>query len=637
MNNIKRFVLWADEQLNNNFWVKNVIVPILLVVPIVWFAVPLIGLGIDNIRMIVHFENDEALLINYAAKVYSHGIVPLEFGYPIFFYYLAGLFLWPYTYFRGIDYGLITETFRTMNTVVTVSTALIVYFLCLRFFRSVYVAILSVFLLTFTPLHLWWANNARPHPLEIFFIFASFYFCFLLIEEYKPKYMRGALLFAGLAAATKYGGIFLIPVVWLTYIHHLFSSPDAMIIKNIKEKYALINIIASLIMFFIAAIFISGAFVILKYPQLFVRNSFNGAQEFLRIRDVRIIIILLGLLFLAGLGWLLINILSKRLLSKSELVQRDRSLFIADLGGLFLLYIIGVVGIIFAVLNPAFWLFPIVSIKAVANHFVMTTMGSAVTDLGINSPIIDVNRLVWFRMIFDNMLLGRWLGFCFFFYLVYEVVSLKTNWLKDKTFVLQRALLWVYMLALFLMLFIFVSHRPHHYLLPICIAMMVLISFGIVQIIKSDYRKSLKIIFSAVIIILISLSCYDRGKEIIHDRKLKLGKINDTGIYIGNWLKNEFPENIVIWKDSDIFYIPPKFSNVSCPVNGVIDLVAIKKLDPSLLVLTSPLNKKQIIGYFNRGGYGRYKEIRKFKYSNVYFDYKTIYIYKNTNQPRWVK
>lgn len=613
----------------NNFWIKNFMIPFLLILPILWFVFPAITLGTDNLRMMAHFDNDEAILVSFAGKTYLKGLIPLETGaaYPQLFYYLAGIILFPLTWLRGINYQIIVVGLRGFNLLVALTTVCFLYFFSLKYLKITWAAVLCCLLLITTPYYLPWIINSRPHLLAVLFALAGLYFCLKLIEIDKPQYFLSAILFSAFAAATNLlFGFVMIPAIWMASVYNLSRLPPTQLIEHLKVKYRIINLIASSVVVFTVSFFALGAFLLVKHQSFFYRSKIRGVHDFLQIRNVRMLIFLVGLLLLAGIVWIIINNYLRKIASNDQLGRYSRRLFIANNSFLTLFYIIGVLGILFLALTPTYWLFPLVTGKVLMGQFIATTMSTSV-DLSINKSFVDFNRLVWIKMLFDQKLLGMWFGLLFLFYLIFEVVFFKKNWSQNRIYLIQRGILWVYMATLMIVLVLFVSHRTGHYLFSILPLAGLLISFGVTQSIKESKTRILSLLLLFIFSAFFGLGLYARWGEICKARDIKLSKINDTGISVGNWLTERFPSDTKIWRECDAFYIPPKFEQLYFPLKPeIVDPSEINRIKPDIFVLLSSPVEKQIINLSLAGKIPFYERIKHLNYSNKLHEFKEVFV-----------
>jgi len=600
----------------NNYWIKNVLLPVLLIVPIVWFSVPSIPHGTDNLRMIMHFDKDEGGLIEFTGKIYSKGLIPLEsnaFTYPQLFYYLGGTVLFPYTAFSGINYQGISIVLRCMNTLAIMLTVVFVYFFVLRFFRSIYAAALSGIMLATMPQMLWWTVNSRPHPLEILFILIVIYFCFRIVEKYELKLLIGAIVFAALAASTKFGGFFLIPTIWMACFFNIFKMKTIDLIKYIKEKSMIIYMLASAIIFIVIFSYLLLITIFYKLHDYFVSRGLYSLGDIGQIRDVRLVMAVSVIILFFGLIWLIINLFSNKLLNKDE--DKEKTHFILAINKGILVSIGVFVGVfsLFVILNPSYWLFPQATLKVTAVQVAQTTMGVNY-DPGMGQPIINSGWMAWFALIFDNQILNIPFGILLILYFIYEIFMFKESWGSSRTALFQRIMLWVYLGTLFLFLSLVVSHRAHHYLLPIGFVLTLLIPVGMIEIVRKIKQLSVRTIVICFFCVMVILGIYMRSNVLIEMRDIKMGKndFTDAGLVLGKYLDNKYTAENVICIDDVETFVPVKFRHVI-----VLDLcdksmfIKLKKMKPDMFILTYPSVKTQLLKLSKRGEMPRYVMVKR--------------------------
>lgn len=635
--------------LEGRFGIKDWLLSLLIALPILLFYGPMINLGCDNVNMIQHFDRDESLLIEFAGRTYSQGLIPLEsrIGYPQVFYYSAGIFLFPYTIFKGIDHHMITVVLRGFNLLIAFSLVIFIYFFALRFFKSRFVAFLSSLLLGTTPQILWWAINSRPHLLSVFFMLIAVYYCFKLVERNQKHPMVLAVLFIGLATATNMFGIFLIPSLCVALLYNFTKIKTSDLFNSLISVSHYIYVISSCII--LSGIMIPVFLVWLYFKSIkgFRILGINNLQQFLNFRNFKIIL-LLGLLIVAiGAVLFTINFITRKLSKDNSKIENYRVPLLINKTIIYFTLILIAVGLIFFITNPTYFLFPVQTVKSTFLQLAMTTMGSHLNSF--NRPVFDPAALKWFAMLFDNNLLNLWFGLLFIVYLLYEMLNFRKNWQANREFVVERIVIWVFALFLLTVMFICVSHRPHHYLLPIIPLIGIFIPYGISEIIKKTKLKSLRLFLIVIFSAFLCLGFYSRAQKIIRfylDRK-QWNNISEPGIAIGKWLESEFPQNTSIWKDSEDFYIPPKFTRVFFITQNddiTANFFKISKLNPDVLVITSFLDPelgsaRKISRAIKEGVLPGYKLIRVFKYSgplglgnSAHGAYKEIYIYSKINQ-----
>jgi len=174
----------------------------------------------------------------------------------------------------------------------------------------------------------------------------------------------------------------------------------------------------------------------------------------------------------------------------------------------------------------------------------------------------------------------------------------------------------------------------------------ILISFGIFESIKHVRTNYIKWFLVLFVTLMLYAGFYNRSNKLVsQSNNLKL-RSSDSAIVIGKWLKNNFDENIIIWKDDKVFYIPPVFKNVFSKL-GFEDikekLSEINEVNPDVLIITCKSDPElksmhTVTQAIENGILVGFELIKKFKYKGALsYDeaglkiYKEIYIYVNNN------
>ena len=628
--------------------VSDVFILALLIFPVLWFAFYAVSAGTDNLRMIRHFNADEAGLIEFAGRFYSRGIAPMEYActYPHLFYYLAGLVLFPYTMLKGIDYRFIAISLRSFNVLITILTILFLYIFVRRFFKSRLTAALSCLIFGTTPQILRLTVHSKPHTLSVLFTVAAFYCCFKMIEKYSVKSLIYTVVFSALASATNLFGIFMIPSIGLAYFYHIAKKETSEISEYLKSRSGVIYFFAITIMSLALAVPLSAVAGFFKFQHIFSDIGINTIKVFLASRNFKILCLFASALFFTGVFWFIVNTLTGMLIKRKFSVDKFRLLLLINSEILCLFYVIFIIGLIFLILNPTHLFFPIANAKVIAIQFGMTTSGADLSA-GINKPIFELSALTWITKLFDNIIFNKWFGLLLVIYVLYEVVTFKKNRLVAKQFVLQRSLLWAYVLFLLSTLIVCVFHRPQHYLLSLGLVISALLSFVVFdaprRVTSAVYRGILISLFGLILI----LGFYERTIRIISLREVMTEKKADTALLIGKWLEDKFDKDATIWVDSKTYYIPPRFKNITsidyyAEINKHFD--EIKKINPDILIITSesdPLlsNFKKIEQEIKNGGLRDLKLFRTFRYEgplelerSEYGTYKEVTVFINTQK-----
>lgn len=159
---------------------------------------------------------------------------PIYF-YPIFFNYLVALIMHVLSFLANVfrlkaEPGLypfsLDETLtiaRVVSALLGSMTILIVYSLARRWLSQVQ-ALLVALIFSFSFIHIIYCHQIVLDGPMTFFYFLSFYFCFLIFKEGRTIHYLLAGLFAGLAIATKYNGIYIIFSILLAHFGHHFEK-----------------------------------------------------------------------------------------------------------------------------------------------------------------------------------------------------------------------------------------------------------------------------------------------------------------------------------------------------------------------------------------------------------------------------
>lgn len=159
---------------------------------------------------------------------------PIYF-YPIFFNYLVALIMHVLSFLANVlrlkaEPGLYPFSLdealtiaRIVSALLGSMTILIVYSLARRWLSQVQ-ALLVAIIFSFSFIHIIYCHQIVLDGPMTFFYFLSFYFCFLIFKEGRASHYLLAGIFAGLAIATKYNGIYIILSILLAHFGHHFKK-----------------------------------------------------------------------------------------------------------------------------------------------------------------------------------------------------------------------------------------------------------------------------------------------------------------------------------------------------------------------------------------------------------------------------
>lgn len=586
------------------FFLKYILIPFLLVVPFLILIWPLIGAGIQNGNMIRYFDSDEYDLVEFSARTYAHGLIPLEYlaAYPQLFYYLGGIVLFPLTFFNGVDMRVIAMCLRGLNFTAAIASMLFLYYFVLRFYKSLTMAILASSLFITTPQIVGFMLNSRPHLLSVFFTLAMFYYCFKATQDYKPYFARQAVVFNGFAAATNFFGFLNLPALWITNFYHLFKMREGELSDFIHRRKAQAYGISALIFIVSLAIPLAAIAAFFKFPKWFHGIGIFDLRHFLDYRNFKILILFSLALFLAAALCAIFNFISLRVF------KRWIALTSAALTSGFFVFFI--VFFLFLLLNPYYIFFPLLSVKATVLQIASTSMGSRLN--AFVRPVFDpAGFILWFKMLFDNNLLNIWFGLLLMPYLIYETVNFKNNWKNSRDEFFQRFILWSNCIFVYLVLSICVSHRPHHYFLQVSAILGVLLSWGLVKSIRQLKARALKTVLLCAYSILLFLGFHMRVAPLANFYRFQKGKSADIALTAGKWLEDHYGAQTGILKLGRYFYLPPRFQKVfyvtdTAGVNQIMGLMDKNQLQ----VMVLPENSGADLKLISAAGFSLVREFK---------------------------
>ena len=555
-------------------WWQNIKawLPLALVAMVpLFYAMPLVASGMKDLHAVRHIDEGEFTILRAWKDVYLNG--PFYAGpfdpfhiYPKAFYNLAGIILYPYSYFWGEDFRMILGVWRSMNALFGVGVVLMLFFLVRRVFESNAAAFLAAGMFAVTPDFLTWTANVRPNPFEQMLIFCTLLACVLLCEGFSYRLFLLASLTGALAFASKYGGLPFLVLVPMISVYLIWRRHgDQNTLASILHQQ--IRILQRVIPLLLAVI---GAGV-LAFCWLFYLHGWDGTSLFISLSKPafppELVPKVVGKLrqwqyFVNAVPWGVLAALavvetllvvfwrwSQKWLSAGPI--RSGIVTYAFLLGMFMIQTAGIYVITFFITGPAY----------VANppHFVsqfgyMIYYSGLAGSHGYQPPGIIEGLYMTAKQV-----PGWWMFLPLAAYATVEQVRGRD--ISGVEFD-QRIVLWSYVLV---SMSVFLGTRvvAVRHILPALGLLYGFVGYAVVREIK-DWRKGLsaKAISAALGVLLIgyvgiSLTAALRGWE--HKRE----RTADIGFAVGEWLRANYDPRTRILTDHWTFYTPPEFQNVS--------------------------------------------------------------------------
>ncbi|MCZ6631885.1 MAG: glycosyltransferase family 39 protein [bacterium] len=189
------------------------------------FTLPLIPVAAQDARMVGVFSLDEFKAVNMVHTLYvSSSWEPKSYSYGGLFYYLPLLLLKIWALVGTVNEHLIVILMRSLCTLAGIG-CLWLSFRLGKLLAGETAGVITLFLLLVTPTFLRWSVEIHPDLPQLFWMLASLWSCIKLVQTFHLRHVVLAALFAGLAFGTKYGGLFLTPILAFTVIHTPTDRP----------------------------------------------------------------------------------------------------------------------------------------------------------------------------------------------------------------------------------------------------------------------------------------------------------------------------------------------------------------------------------------------------------------------------
>ena len=184
----------------------------------VMYCLPLLSEAADDIAMVGVFSLDESAAAQVVNKVFNGGMTTKPpFTYGGLYYYCPLIVLHLLSLFGTVSEHVIIVVLRSMGMVFGLGCLGMVYCLGRLVFDRL-TGLLAAALLLPLPVFLRWSVEAHPDLPQLFWILCSLYVCCRMTEAFRARDAWLSAGFAGLAFGTKYGGLFLLPVIGLSIV-----------------------------------------------------------------------------------------------------------------------------------------------------------------------------------------------------------------------------------------------------------------------------------------------------------------------------------------------------------------------------------------------------------------------------------
>jgi 4-amino-4-deoxy-L-arabinose transferase-like glycosyltransferase len=572
----------------------------IVLIHFVWFTWPLILPASDNERLVSTFNVDEGRHVRILKYAVSLNIPALEDEFEKYvhsygnFYFIAALIpCWLINIITPITEQQIIVVLRLVSVLFGILTVLLVFLLAQRYFGR-FTAWLSTFLLMFVPLEfLRQSTVSHPDITQLFFLVLGIFFCCLLIETSERKWLLWASASGGFAMATKYSGLFLLPLVWLIVIVQTFSNPHE---KNTERDRFLLYL--RLTIAFLGIMGILAGIVIT--PEFFDKYLIVGERTIIEtpylqvLRTARVAAIVAGsVLILISL----MNILWSAIERNARILNALKGVTISIL----------VFALVFSVFSP-FSLIRLNLLKGLYKQTIYTEYGVGIIPEG--------SGFVWLRILASHHFLSISIFIMAAINLIVVCYAVIKN--KEKKALTTTNLLWIWIIFYLSFLVLRVNRYELRYILPV---VPFLIIFGAQTVsMWMEYamtQKSKRLLLPSSVIVLLTIGGFQLSKSLDYMLKYRYRishQVQQSGaVKAGNWLLENYPAFARILYDH-YSYIPPVFKEVRPTFGGTIELL--RDLNHDLVVVSKEIANRYLenVQYANRYAKGEAVFKRRYNY-----------------------
>lgn len=181
----------------------------------------LLTVGAGDLGVAGLFSTDEQLAGELVRAMFRQGDLGLShfFSYGPLDLYAARALLWPYGALRPVSDEAILVALRLVSLLAGAGCLAAIYLLGVRIWNAATGA-MAALLLALCPTVFAWSVTAHPDTLQLLFLLLGLYYAVQLAIQPSRVSLILASAFAALAFATKYGGVLLLPVIWLAAATH---------------------------------------------------------------------------------------------------------------------------------------------------------------------------------------------------------------------------------------------------------------------------------------------------------------------------------------------------------------------------------------------------------------------------------
>ena len=520
----------------------------LVVLFYLWFAWPLVWSASDNLRLVDAFDVDEGLhlvIVKEALQKHSFRLAFNNYGHLYFNLTLIPLFILD----RVTD---VTEqhmivALRLVPALFAIAAVVVGFLLARRYFGKLAAWLTAFFLCSVPLLFLEFSVLSHPDIPQVFFMVCGVYAGCRLMEEGHWRWLNLGSVAAGLAFASKYSGLFLLPVIWtIALVHAVFLDRDK--IDSPAFGFTIHRMALSCTLILGILCLLIG---IVVSPDVAARyftgdGRVDDISKLIIIKWIRIMMFLAGVFLLTVSNMVIFSVKGRGFF---RIVQR------IDVFVFRIIISVFVFGLTFFIASPYLFLG--------LNFMTGILFESRHTAVGHTFREMP-NKLMWITSLTSPLLIGKFLFYLVIIRLGISIVQLfRKGWKRLWT---PEFVVWGWIFLYLSFLVFRVNMVRHHYLLPVLPFLILLsvlpIKQGMEFAIKSIPRK-LGIVLAVILVLTAcGIALFPSFQRLVDFRRERMARGQTSSeVEAGRWLEAHYRPTTRILYDR-YSYVPPKFQDV---------------------------------------------------------------------------
>lgn len=535
----------------------------------IWFGWPSVLGTSEGARMASVFIADEGTQVIAAQQAIHRSLPVLNWGgYGHLYFNITLIPLWMVHGWIPVTDQMVLIAQRLTSLAGALAVSILSFSIARRYFGS-FVAWMSGALLAVIPFD-WITFSVMAHPdtLQVAFVMASLSFCCHFTQNRNRQWLYWASVMAGLAFSTKFGGCFILPIIWLLLMVEAATNPLPKDYKPSRDTQIL-----RLSLLVMSGLMLAISFVVTTGQVIHIQTAENTRKFHQLILALRFSGLLGMALSVWPLPW-------KKSQIQERLIWFMRGMIIS--GGLFWL--------MFVVTSPCA-LLSFQFVHGMISESAHVAFGHVFKDL--NPP------WQWFVLLASTDLLGPACAILACLSLAGFLWSLFRHKREGlvQALISPEAVLWFWSLFILAYFLARVRFRAPRYMEVILPALLILACHGLVRFhgfLRERFFKDRQRLLDGLCVVAVLLFMATQIPQgIQRQRGLMVQKATQVqssiSVKTGIWLEAHFPPTVRVLYDM-FSYVPPVFTNAQFSFGT--SLADYEKFHPDVVVVNDEIRER---------------------------------------------